>query len=158
MMENITLCTCVEDWRKDIDLGMGLLGIYRIDHYKKGLYSQLRKLENLLKEYEGVAATLICNDYNTAPYWYKLEVCVNHSFLKFNALVCYEVTEEKKLIAKIHYTDQPSTVQFLLEGGVEWKTIILSEPNIMDPAYVVANIKNLFICSESYRQIGRAIL
>jgi len=41
---------------------------------------------------------------------------------------------------------------------VEWKTVELKESEIMNPAYVVANIKNHFICFESYRQIGRDIL
>jgi hypothetical protein len=35
---------------------------------------------------------------------------------------------------------------------------VLTESEIKDPAYVVANVKNHFICFESYRQIGRDIL
>jgi hypothetical protein len=158
MMETITLRLGVEDWRKDADLALGNLGIYRLYHYKQGLFSQLRKLENLLREYDGVIAILSYNDSNIAPYWCKLEVCVNHSYPKFVSSVCYEVNEEKKLVAKIHCTHRPSTEEFPIEGGVEWKTIILNESDINDPAYVAAYIKNEFICFESYRQIGRDIL
>jgi len=158
MMETITLRPSVDDWRKDIDLGMGPLGIYRIDHYKQVLFSQLRKLENLLREYDGIVAILTYSDSDIAPYWYKMEVRVNHSFQKFKAFICYEVNEEKKLVAKIHCTDRPSTEEFPIEGGVEWKTIILTESDIKDPAYVAAYVKNQFICFESYRQIGRDIL
>lgn len=160
MMETITLRLGVEDWRKDIDLGMSPLGIYRLEHYKQGLFRQLRMLENLLREYEGIVAILHYNDTfsTTAPYWFKLEVCVNQSLLKFIAFVGYEVNEDKKLIAKIHCTNRPSTEEFPIEEGAEWKTIVLSESDIKDPAYVAAYVKNLFICFESYRQIGRNIL
>jgi hypothetical protein len=158
MMETITLRLSVDDWRKDTDLGLNALGIYRTDHYKQGLFSMLKKLESLLREYHGVTAILSYNDPEIEPYWYKLEVQVNNASLKFKAYVCYEVNEEKKLIAKIHYTDRPSTEEFPIEGGVAWKTIILAESDIKDPAYVAAYVKNQFICFESYRQIGRDIL
>jgi len=158
MMETITLRPSVEDWRKDMDLGMAPLGIYRMDRYKQELFKQMRILENLLREYQGVTAILSYNQSDIAPYWHKLEVSVNHSYQKFVALVCYEVNEENKLTAKIHCTNRPSTEEFPIEGGVEWKTIILTESEIKDPAYVAANVKNHFICFESFRQIGRDIL
>jgi hypothetical protein len=158
MMETITLRLSVDDWRKDTDLGFGPLGIYRMDHYKQGLFSQLKKLKSLLNEYHGVTAILSHNVPDIVPYWYKLEVRVNHAHVTFKAFISYEVNEEKKLIAKIHCTDRPSTEEFPIEGGVEWKTIILTETDIKDPAYVAAYVKNQFICFESYRQIGRDIL
>lgn len=158
MMETITLRPSVEDWRKDLDLSMIPLGIYRMQHYKQGLFDELKKLENVLQEYQGIHAKLIYHEPDIPPYWYKFEVCVNHVRLKFQAFVCYEINEQKQFVAKIHCTDRPSTEEFPIENGVEWKTILLNESEIKDPSYVVAYIKNHFICFESYRQIGRDIL
>lgn len=158
MMETITLRLSQEDWRKDLDLSMIPLGIYRVQHYKQGLFDQLKKLESLLREYQGIHAMLKYSEVEIEPYWYKLEVCVNHARLKFQAFVCYEINEEQQLIATIYCTNRPSTDEFPIEGGVEWKTIVLNDSEIKDPAYVVAHIKNHFICFESYRQIGRDIL
>jgi hypothetical protein len=158
MMETITLRPSQEEWRKDLDLSMIPLGIYRVQHYKQGLFDQLKKLESLLREYKGIHARLIYSEPELDPYWYKMEVCVNHARLKFQAFVCYEIDEQQQFVAKIHCTNRPSTEEFPIEGGVEWKTIVLNESEIKDPAYVVANIKNHFICFESYRQIGRDIL
>ena len=158
MMETITLRLSQEDWRKDLDLSMIPLGIYRVQHYKQGLFDQLKKLESLLREYQGIHAMLKYSEVEIEPYWYKLEVCVNHARLKFQAFVCYEINEEQQLVATIYCTNRPSTDEFPIEGGVEWKTIVLNDSEIKDPAYVVAHIKNHFICFESYRQIGRDIL
>jgi|LauGreDrversion4_2_1035121.scaffolds.fasta_scaffold13328_7 hypothetical protein len=158
MMETITLRPSQEEWRKDLDLSMIPLGIYRVQHYKQGLFDQLKKLESLLREYQGIHAMLKYSEVEIEPYWYKLEVCVNHARLKFQAFVCYEINEEHQLVATIYCTNRPSTDEFPIEGGVEWKTIVLNDSEIKDPAYVVAHIKNHFICFESYRQIGRDIL
>ncbi|MEY5132602.1 MAG: hypothetical protein RLZZ198_606 [Bacteroidota bacterium] len=158
MMETITLRLSQEEWRKDLDLSMIPLGIYRVQHYKQGLFDQLKKLESLLREYQGIHAMLKYSEVEIEPYWYKLEVCVNHARLKFQAFVCYEINEEQQLVATIYCTNRPSTDEFPIEGGVEWKTIVLNDSEIKDPAYVVAHIKNHFICFESYRQIGRDIL
>jgi hypothetical protein len=158
MMETITLRPAVEEWRHDLDLSMSPLGIYRMDQLKQGLFSQLKKLETLLREYQGITAILTYNEPDTPPYWYKLEVRVNHALLKFKAFISYEINEQQQLTAKIHCTDRPSTDEFPIKGGVEWKTIILTESEIKDPGYVAAYVKNQFICFESYRQIGRDIL
>ncbi|MFM1836983.1 MAG: hypothetical protein RJA04_1671 [Bacteroidota bacterium] len=157
-METITLRPSQEEWRKDLDLSMIPLGIYRVQHYKQGLFDQLKKLESLLREYQGIHAMLKYSEVEIEPYWYKLEVCVNHARLKFQAFVCYEINKEQQLVATIYCTNRPSTDEFPIEGGVEWKTIVLYDSEIKDPAYVVAHIKNHFICFESYRQIGRDIL
>jgi hypothetical protein len=158
MMETITLRPSQEEWRKDLDLSMIPLGIYRVQHYKQGLFDQLKKLESLLREYQGIHAMLKYSEVEIEPYWYKLEVCVNHARLKFQAFVCYEINEEQQLVATIYCTNRPSTDEFPIEGGAEWKTIVLNDSEIKDPAYVVAHIKNHFICFESFRQIGRDIL
>jgi len=158
MMETITLRPSQEEWRKDLDLSMIPLGIYRVQHYKQGLFDQLKKLESLLREYQGIHAMLKYSEVEIEPYWYKLEVCVNHARLKFQAFVCYEINEEQQLVATIYCTNRPSTDEFPIEGGAEWKTIVLNDSEIKDPAYVVAHIKNHFICFESYRKIGRDIL
>jgi hypothetical protein len=158
MMETITLRPSVEEWRKDLDLAMAPLQIYREPFYKQGLFEQLKKLASLLCEYQGIHAEVNYSDPDIAPYWYKLEVRVNNASLKFKAFVAYSFDEQHQFVAKIHCTNRPSTEEFPIEGGVEWKTIILSESDIKDPAYVVANVKNHFICFESFRQIGRDIL
>jgi hypothetical protein len=158
MMETITLRPAIEEWRKDLDLSMSPLGIYRMDHYKRNLLKELTKLEALLNEYQDVRAIVSYADSGQAPYWFRLIVRVSSSWEPFKAHVCYEVNEEKKLIAKIHCTLRASTEEFPLEGGVEWKTIILTESEITDPAYVAAYVKNQFICFESFNQIGRDIL
>ncbi|MFN5347132.1 MAG: hypothetical protein ACK5B3_07900 [Bacteroidota bacterium] len=158
MLETITLRPSVEDWRHDLDLSMSPLGIYRMDFYKKGLFEQLRKLENLLREYQGVVPHFQYSGHDIAPYWYLFEVRVNNAMLRFKAMLSYELDEANKLIVKIHFTDRPSTEEFPIEEGVAWKTLILDESDIKDPAYVAAYVKNLFISFESYRQIGREIL
>jgi hypothetical protein len=98
MMETITLRPSQEEWRKDLDLSMIPLGIYRVQHYKQGLFDQLKKLESLLREYQGIHAMLKYSEVEIEPYWYKLEVCVNHARLKFQAFVCYEINKEQQLV------------------------------------------------------------
>jgi hypothetical protein len=71
--------------------------------------------------------------------------------------VKYEVSEEKKLAAKIYYTHHPSTDEFPIKGGADWKTYVIKDSEVENVGFVVANIKNAFICFESYRQIGRDI-
>ena len=157
-MKHISLRPSQGEWRKDLDMSMIPLGIYREPYFKQGLFEELKKLESVLREYPGIHPKLTYSDVEIAPYWYKLQVRVHHANLKFQAFVCYEINEQRELVAKIHCTNQPSTEEFPIEGGVEWKTVELKESEIMNPAYVVANIKNHFICFESYRQIGRDIL
>jgi hypothetical protein len=71
--------------------------------------------------------------------------------------VKYEVNEEKKLVAVLHYTHQPSTEEFPIKSGADWKTYVIKDSEVENVGFVVANIKNAFIRFESYRQIGRDI-
>ena len=156
MFSYLSLRPTVEDWRHDLDLSMSPLGIYRIPRLKDDLFEQLKKLRAILSEYQGISANLTYTDMDQ-PYWYKIEVRVQNSFRFFHCYVKYDVNEDKKLAAQLYCTHRPSTEEFPIEGGVEWRTITLNEAEIKDPAYVVANIKNEFILFESYRQIGRDI-
>jgi hypothetical protein len=156
MFEFISERPNVEDWHHDLELSLPHIGIYRLTYYKNKLYEQLKLLNGLLAEYEGVVPSLFHSNLDQ-PYWYKLEVRVNNAFLKFQAYVKYEVNTDKKLVAAIHCTHLPSTDEFPIKGGAEWRTIILNEPEIENPGFVVAYIKNEFIRFESYRQVGRDI-
>ena len=82
MFEFISERPNVEDWRHDLNLSFQHLGIYRMAHYKSALYEELKKLNTLLSEYEGVVPSLYYNNIDR-PYWYKLEVRVNNSMQKF---------------------------------------------------------------------------
>jgi len=156
MFEFISERPNVEDWRHDLNLSFQHLGIYRMTHYKSALYEELKKLNTLLSEYEGVVPSLYYNNIDR-PYWYKLEVRVNNSMQKFIAYVKYEVNTDKKLFAEIFCTHLPSTEEFPIKGGAEWRKIELKEEEMENPGFVVAYIKNEFIRFESYRQIGRDI-
>ena len=61
-METITLRPSVEEWRKDLDLAMAPLQIYREPFYKQGLFEQLKKLASLLCEYHGIHAEVNYSD------------------------------------------------------------------------------------------------
>jgi len=158
MMETITLRTSVNEWRKDLDLSMIPLGIFRKQYYKQELHEQLKNLQSVLCEYDGVHAMLIHNDPEIEPYWYKLEVRVNKEIYRFQSYVSYEINADKKLTVQMLYTKRPSTNEFPISAGLEWETLVLTESEIKDPAYVAAYMKNQFICFESFRQIGRDIL
>jgi hypothetical protein len=156
MFEFISERPNVEDWRHDLNISFQHLGIYRISHFKSTLYEELKKLNAILSEYEGVVPSLYYNNIDK-PYWYKFEVRVNNAMQKFTAYVKYEVNADKKLTAEIYCTHLPSTDEFPIKGGAEWRTIVLTESEIENPGFVVAYIKNEFIRFESYRQIGRDI-
>lgn len=156
MFEFISERPNVEDWHHDLDLMFGNLNMYSLAHYKTKLHEQLNALNNLLNQYDGVKSTLQQDELDQ-PYWFKLVVRVNDAPIQFESYVKYEVNADKKLVAVHHFTHQPSTEEFPIEEGVRWKTLVLKESEIKNPGFVVANIKNTFICFESYRQIGREI-
>ena len=156
MFEFISERPTVEDWRHDLDLSMGHMGIFPMATYKTELFEQLKQLNALLNRYEGVVPSLYHGNLEQ-PYWYKFDVRVNCAFLVFQAYVKYEVNDERQLTAVLYYTHQPSTDEFPIKRGAEWRTLILKEKEIENPGFVVANIKNAFIRFESYRQIGRDI-
>jgi len=156
MFEFISERPTVEDWRHDLDLMFKHLGMYQMKKYKSELHEQLKVLNGLLSQYDGVVPSLYYNNLDQ-PYWYKLEVRVNNSFLKFQCYVKYAVSEDKKLVAEMHYTHLPSTDEFPIKGGAEWRTYVIKDSEVENVGFVIANIKNAFIRFESYRQIGRDI-
>lgn len=115
MFEFISERPNVEDWHHDLNLSFQHLGIYRMSHYKSALYEELKKLNTLLSEYEGVVPSLYYNNIDR-PYWYKLEVRVNNSMQKFTAYVKYEVNTDKKLLLRFFALIYPAQKNFLLKA------------------------------------------
>ncbi len=122
---------------------------YYMMKYELDLHRSIRSKRNWLGLYSHMmigaikGIELLNNNYN--PFDFSLKGLSD------------EVNADKKLVAVIYCAHLPSTDEFPIKGGAEWRTIILNEPEIENPGFVVAYIKNEFIRFESYRQVGRDI-
>ena len=156
-METLTLRTSSEEWKKDLDLGLGNIGLYRMESLKIALLKNLNELAAMISNYQSLKAHVMpARKYQ--DFWFSITVNPENEYLPFYAHVKYDVDEKYKLFADIFFAARPSTDEFPIQEGIEWKTERLYESEIKDPRYVVANIKNHFIIYESYKRIGRDIL
>ena len=156
-MEFLTMRTAREEWRKDLDLGLGNIGIYRMETLKNSLLKNLNELIDMINEYQSLNAHLVpARKYE--DFWFSITVKPKDEHLPFYADVKYGVDDQHKLYAEIYFSVRPTTEEFPIENNIEWKTERLYESEIKDTRYVVANIKNYFIIYESYKRIGRDIL
>lgn len=156
-METLTLRTASEEWRKDLDLGLGNIGIYRMEAIRTALLKNLNELAAIINNYQSLKAHVVpARKYQ--DFWFSIAVNTEDEHLPFYAHVKYGVDEKHRLFAEVFFAARPSTDEFPIEEGIEWKTERLYESEIKDPRYVVANIKNHFIIYESFKRIGRAVL
>ena len=156
-METLTLRTSKEEWRKDLDLGLGNIGIYRMETLKSSLLKHLTELAEMINDYQSLKALIVpARKYD--DFWFSISVNPNDDEMPFYADVKYGVDENHKLYADVYFAARPSTEEFPIAEGIEWKRERLYESEIKDPRYLVTNIKNHFIIFESYKRIGRDIL
>ncbi|MFN5182273.1 MAG: hypothetical protein ACK5D5_04515 [Bacteroidota bacterium] len=157
MILDLTLRTSNEEWSKDLELGLGNIGVYRIEQMRNELVRNMNSLVTIISSFAGINARLI-TPLKGQDFWIGITVIPQDNLLPFEAYVSYGVDKQHKLFAKIHFTDRPSTAEFPIEGGYSWKTEILYESEIKDTRYTVANVKNHFIIYESFKRIGRDII
>ena len=157
MIETLTMRNTKEEWLHDLDMGMGNIGIYRMKTLKNLLIKNMNQLTELLNDYESLRCITIV-PFKEDNFWFGMKVIAKGYDLPFYAYVSYGVDEKNKLFAEIYFTARPTTEEFPIEDGVEWKTERLYECEIKDTRYVVANLKNNFIIYESYKRIGREII
>ena len=156
-METLTLRTSREEWRKDLDLGLSNIGIYRMEDLKATLLKNLNELAEMINDYHSLNARVM-PARKLQDFWFSISVNPDDEHLSFYADVIYGVDENHKLYADIYFAARPSTIEFPIAEGIEWRKERLYESEIKDPRYVVTNIKNHFIMFESYKRIGRDIL
>lgn len=157
MIDTITMRPQLEEWQKDMDLGMNRLGIYRMNVLRKELIGGMQQFVQLALNYEGLYAETLMPERNS-DWWTGVRIKAKNSGLQFEAYAYYAVDPDNKLHAVINVTDRPTTEEFPIPEGRSWKLDKLYESEIKDPRYVIANIKNYFIQFESYRQIGRDVI
>jgi hypothetical protein len=157
MFETITLRTSVEEWSKDLDLAMSHMGIYRMDELKKGILQGINSLCFLLNTYDGVQAFRLDEPAQEKGYWAGIKINVEKSAQTFFAYIKYDVNEKGQLFGEIYYTHQAHTLEIPIPKGVEWRKDLMYDPEISNPAYCIANLKNHFIRFESFQQLGRNI-
>ena len=157
MIETLTMRCSKDEWLNDLDLGLGNIGVYRMKTLKNLLIRNMSELSDLINNYESLRSFTIV-PYKEDNFWFGMKVLAEGGYLPFYAYVFYGVDEKNKLFAEIYYTSRPTTEEFPIEGGVEWKTDRIYESEIKDTRYVVANLKNSFIIYESYKRIGREII
>lgn len=157
MIETITMRPQLEEWQKDMDLGLNRLGIFRMNELRKETVKGMQLFAQLALNYQGLYAEVLMPDRENV-WWVGIRVKAEHADLQFEAYVHYAVNENNKLHAIIRVTDRPTTEEFPIPEGRSWKTDTLFESEIKDPRYVIANVKNYFIQFESFRQIGRDVI
>jgi hypothetical protein len=157
MILDLTLRTSSNDWFKDLEMGLGNIGVYRIEQLRHGLLKNMETLVTMISSFQGLNARLIL-PLKGQDFWIGITVIPEDKLLPFEAYVSYGIDKQHKLFAKIYFTDRASTSEFPIDGGYSWKTEILYESEIKDPGYTVTNVKNHFIIFESFKRIGRDII
>ncbi len=158
MIVNITSRTSRSDWQKDLELGMGFMGSYRMTHLRQDLMKSMNELIDLVNQYHGVNAH--GQDHSQCPEEFELGIKATHweAGFPFQAYVGFKISEQNELIGLLHYTERATTEEFPLERSIQWKTEEFQQnPYDLCPL-IVTWIKNYLIQYLSFQVIGRDVI
>jgi hypothetical protein len=158
MIVNITSRTSRSDWQKDLELGMGFMGSYRMTHLRQDLMKSINELIDLVNQYHGVNAHR--QDHSQCPEEFELGIKATHweAGFPFQAYVGFKISEQNELIGLLHYTERATTDEFPLERSIQWKTEEFQQnPDDLCPL-IVTWIKNYLIQYLSFQVIGRDVI
>lgn len=158
MIVHLSRTTSHANWQHDLEIGMSLIGSYKMQAMQTDLTKAINVLIDMLNHFQGVNA--FRQDKSQCPEEYILGLKVTHwqAGFPFQGYVKFSLDNNNRLVGVLHYTAHESEEDGSPTKRRKWQTTSFTVPPSDMSGAIATDMKNRLIQYLTEQVLGDAIV
>ncbi len=158
MIVNLSKTASHANWQNDLEIGMSLIGSYKMQTMQNDLMKAINVLIDILNHYQGANAFRL--DKVQCPEEYIVGLKVTHwqAGFPFQGYVKFNLDNNNRLVGVLHYTAHEPKEDDSPTKRRKWQTTIFTTPPSEMSGAIVTEMKNRLIQYLTEQVLGDAIV